>query len=113
MKQYKIIMMKREIVRDLPCTNTNNQRVEYVTANADKYIEVANVWASDLDGVYRLTQNIETSWQENFEVDVLPEVEGNVSYKRSSMIGDIVKAPDGTYSIIESVGFEELKNGME
>ncbi len=113
MKQYTILMMKREMVRDLPCTNTGNQRVEYITDNAHNYVEVAEVWASDLDDVYRLTQNIDSSWQDNFEVDVLPEVQGNVAYKRSTMIGDVIKSLDYTYSAIESVGFIELENGLE
>ena len=113
MKQFTILMMKREMVRDLPCTNTNNQRVEYVTDNSDKYVEVAEVWAEDLDDVYTLTQNIDSSWQKNFEVDVFPELSGAIAYKRSTMIGDVIKSLDYTYSVIESVGFQELENGLE
>ncbi len=111
MKRFTILMMNREIVRDLPMLS--DKRLDYVTDNSHQYVEVAEVWGSDMDDVYRLTQNIDTHWQENFEVDIFTEAEGNVAYKRSSMVGDVIKTSDYRYYMIDSCGFTELENGIE
>jgi len=86
-----------------------DERYEFILDRANDYTPVATVLAKDLDEAYTLTQSIERHWHENPEVT---PIETDDDWKRSTMVGDVIKTPYFEHYVIESFGFRELEDGL-
>lgn len=77
--------------------------LDAVDNNSDLYDMAAIVDTDTLGKAYDLTQNIDKLWTENKEVDC------HTDRPRSTMVGDVIIAPDGVY-VVASFGFDKLKS---
>lgn len=68
-------------------------------------VPVATLTCDTLDDAYRLTNSIVRNWTENNEVTLL---EGHEGFLSSTSVGDIFKAQDGTFTLVEACGFSTL-----
>jgi hypothetical protein len=81
---------------------------------AGGYEEVARVEGDDLDVVFRVTNNIETSWSREPARGVAPTAPGYVEHNgkrygyRSSSVGDIFRLGDGSLHVVDTSGFRQL-----
>ena len=69
-----------------------------------KVTAVAHVETGSLEEAYRLTNNIDTGWEENKKVQVI----GMTKNHRSTSVGDILMDTDGGFHIVEPSGFRKL-----
>lgn len=87
--------------------NTRDTRFEHnpsgwVNRKDGDYIHVATVEADSLQEVYRLTNHIETDWQQN------PGVTPIGNRNRSTSVGDVIVDSEDKESMVASFGFTEI-----
>lgn len=70
------------------------------------YKKVAEVNTTNLDSAYELTNNIDTSWDQNF--GVTPVKIGN----RSTSVGDLLLSDSELY-VVDRMGFTKLPSEMK
>lgn len=73
----------------------------------DKYFLVASIETNDFDEAYRLTNHIDTAWNDND--DNRMTVYGAGLPKRSTSVGDLMLTDDGM-NMVDSFGFKKLQD---
>lgn len=73
------------------------------SVNLADFDKVAEVDCTDLEDVFRVTNNIDTDWQNN------PEVKWSVKRARSTSVGDVVITSDGKAFLCDHVGWVEVR----
>lgn len=73
------------------------------TVKLADFDKVAEVVCDNLEDVFRVTNHIDESWQNN------SEVEWSVPRARSTSVGDVVITSDGKAFLCDHVGWVEVK----